>query len=204
MFFLPEKKFMKGVSGTILHTAYICNKDDRVSPSVPLFLWPSSILEKCLSPSFSHLFQGCDPPKNGSAVQVCLVSPLNERQSGQCDALQGEHYLSLLAKTLWGSSAGTKSQRTPSCLGLCCIILGCRPSPRGTTGSVLPIHSSNVVHPCGIQCVCAFLCPSGGPCYLMLLGIDGLVPAHKLDFSHRLFVKCVCVCCNFSCVVNDI
>lgn len=31
-------------------------------------------------------------------MQVCLVSPLNERQSGQCDALQGEHFLSLLAR----------------------------------------------------------------------------------------------------------
>lgn len=39
---LPEKK--ESFSGIISHTAYIYNKDDKVSPSVPLALWNSSIL----------------------------------------------------------------------------------------------------------------------------------------------------------------
>lgn len=55
-----------------------------------------------------------------------------------------------------------KVTRTPSCFCLYWVMTFWRGTPGGTNKSVLPIHSSNVVYPCGLQrvCVCVSVCLS--------------------------------------------
>lgn len=51
-----------------------------------------------------------------------------------------------------------KVTRTPSCFCLYWVMTFWRGTPGGTNKRVLPIHSSNVVYPCGLQRVCVCVC----------------------------------------------
>lgn len=95
--------------------------------------------------------------------------PNQRKKSGTCGLLQGEALL-WLGNDLWDGGSITKSHEhlpASACTESWHSDERCQ---GGTNKSVLPIHSSNVVYPCGLQricvCVSAFLRPSGTPNYL--------------------------------------
>lgn len=85
--------------------------------------------------------------------------PNQRRKSGACGLLQGEALL-WLGNDLWDGGSITKSHEhlpASACTESWHSDERCQ---GGTNKSVLPIHSSNVVYPCGLQRVCVCVCLS--------------------------------------------
>lgn len=85
--------------------------------------------------------------------------PNQRKKSGTCGLLQGEALL-WLGNDLWDGGSITKSHKhlpASACTKSWHSDERCQ---GGTNKSVLPIHSSNVVYPCGLQRICVCVCLS--------------------------------------------